>query len=60
MDTNNNLNQIIPNEEKIADGIYITKPCEKKVQRYVYRSTAELINILENENCLFSFAEGCL
>jgi hypothetical protein len=59
-----------PGEEKVADGIYITK-CEKKAtpvkpviinekakekeenknpsSRYVYRSTAELIIILENE-----------
>jgi hypothetical protein len=46
---NTNTNQIIQKEEKIADGIYLTKPCEKKEQRYVYRSTAELINILEND-----------
>jgi hypothetical protein len=41
-------------EEKIADGIYITKPKpqnERKVndRRFVFKSTAELIAILEAE-----------
>jgi hypothetical protein len=48
----------LPREEKVAEGIYITKPMiklEKKnsikdnMSKYIFRSTAELINILESE-----------
>jgi hypothetical protein len=68
---NSNSNQCeFPGEEKVAEGIYITKPknqsqnnkvvinqqaIDKKPEntnpssRYVYKSTAELINLLEND-----------
>jgi hypothetical protein len=36
-------------EEKVADGIYITKFNKDVKQNYMYKTTTELIKLLENE-----------